>query len=126
MTDRATLEALLSRVESATGADRELDYDIPRAIARPPEGAIWTTDRDYYPPITSSLDAVLALVERELPGWKWTATNIGYDDGAWQGKPGALLKHPASSDRPTAKACAATPALALLAALLRAKIAEAT
>ena len=68
---RTDLAALLERVRKATGPDRELDYEIPLAVEPPPPTGFWTTDREYYPPITSSIDAALGLVERVLPGWSW-------------------------------------------------------
>jgi hypothetical protein len=66
-TSRQQLRALAERVAKASGPDTDLDYDIQRTLAGP--GA-WTTDREYYPPITSSIDSALALVERVLPNWQ--------------------------------------------------------
>jgi hypothetical protein len=113
----ADLQELLARVEKAEGPDRELEvrlHSIDPACGRIP------VSQTYY---TASLDAALALVERVLPGsyvelsgprkylhiptpvpnrWKaYIATfNHDGDKTGW----------------------AATPALALLAALLRALI----
>lgn len=87
-----TLPELLSRVEAATGPDREIDAlicvalrDVPDARhyklgARPNSSAHtdWRVDlvldtgvvRSRTPaPYTASIDAALALMERALPGW---------------------------------------------------------
>lgn len=60
---------------------------------------------------TASIDAVVALIERELPGWVCGATR--YTDGNGSGW--------ADDGNVVIKRYAATPALALLAAFLRAK-----
>lgn len=78
MTDRATLAALVARVEAAMGADRELDAAIARIIG-------WRTPAGFYtgegeplgfdpcnnvaelPRYTASLDAAASLV---LEGWR--------------------------------------------------------
>jgi hypothetical protein len=57
--------SLASRCEAAKGADRGLDQAIQAA---------WTQKRhhtgtDTLPRLTGSLDAITALIERELPGW---------------------------------------------------------
>jgi hypothetical protein len=126
----ADLQELLSRVEKAEGPDRELDREICLAAREnvstdPLSGFVWRPNGgggwSDVPDLTASLDAALALVERVLPGsyvelsgprkylhiptpvpnrWKaYIATfNHDGDKTGW----------------------AATPALALLAALLRA------
>lgn len=100
-----TIAELLERVEGATGPDRELDAAIECALASTWGSAI--NPRPY----TASLDAALALVERVRPGWTWEG---GRDPAkaSW-----AYLY--AKIDGPTFSASAPTPALALLAALLR-------
>ena len=91
----ADLAALIERLEKLTGPDREVDEAIHR-IAQPnadmfrrwnPEpivdysdvGSHWKWNAEWlsggfssvpFPKYTASLDAVIALVERELPG-KW-------------------------------------------------------
>lgn len=86
------LRALLERVEAATGPDRELDGDICEALGLLPVGAFRLIDPiigtartgrfatgacTYWiaPEITASLDAAVALIGNQLPGWWWT---IGY------------------------------------------------
>lgn len=131
-----TLRALLARVEGAAGADREIDaeialtfqipnehYNAPlrRPVLLPPQHhrpglleyvEISGVSARPAPEYTASVDAALALAGRFYPGaeimlrrgasGKWTALVVGNN---------TAIKLP-------------TPALALLAALLRAKIAE--
>jgi hypothetical protein len=64
MTDKATWLALAARCEEAKGPDREIDFDIDAGLAAPAliRGFI---AKMYY---TASIDAITALIERELPG----------------------------------------------------------
>lgn len=79
------LTDLLARVEAATGPDRELDADICTALLDPkreknywnwqasrPQGSPHKPEADYWkgraPKLTASLDAATALIERCLPG----------------------------------------------------------
>lgn len=91
---------LARRCEQATGADRELDREISKAVG----------DGPSLTPYTGSLDCITALIERELPGRLWAA---------WRHETGAK----AALD-PTLTAAvyadAETPALALCAAFCRA------
>lgn len=77
MTDTPALAELLKRVEQGDGADRELDAAIARAFNKAHGTAetvhiesrsidVWDEVAAHY---TSSLDAVLGLCERVLPGW---------------------------------------------------------
>lgn len=103
--DRDTLLALAARVEAAAGADRALDRAIAMA-AMPPERRGMYVRRHY----TASLDAAETLVPA---GW----TGMVHLDG----KAGLYR-----DDRePTIDGSAATPALALTAAALRARAEEA-
>lgn len=100
----ADLRALADRVEKATGPDRGLDVDIEHARGWP--DAQWTSDARRY---TASLDAAVTLVPR---GWTWRVGNLVSGGGfAFLGT--SLKEH-----------VAATPALALTAAALRALAAE--
>jgi len=112
------LPALLDRITEATGPDRaidrEIDYQLWHQIQalHNPDGA---------PHFTSSIDAALGLVEKVLPRCRWalkinsTGTGSAYIGNAPY--PGDELSGPS--------ACGgATPALALLAALLQPKISE--
>lgn len=97
MTDNLNqLHSLLERLEKANGPDREIDAEIlvvlgilvkneGRGYRRiGPDGTIktgWYVDLlDYWKwptsvfevePLTASLDASVALVEKVLPGWDW-------------------------------------------------------
>jgi len=138
------LTSLRERIGKATGADRELDALIicalrlpishesyannwagPWKVGRNDYGDVrveWWRDIDdgdgpefytqAFPAYTSSLDAALGLVEATLPGAEWEMTNLygicrarielNRSDAQWSDGEGA------------------TPALALLAALLAA------
>lgn len=79
MTD---LSQLLEKVRTATAGSRELDAEIAETVGIVPDGALrmhrlpdpakWATgayDAWTAPHLTTSLDAIVALIERELPGW---------------------------------------------------------
>lgn len=63
-----TIDELIERVEKATGRDRQLDFAIGNWLGL----TCYSIDMPAY---TSSLDAVVALIEREMPGAKWTVSN---------------------------------------------------
>jgi hypothetical protein len=107
------LRALIARVEAASGPSRELDEAIYGACWA--LSALWEEcDRDeqaYQRGIgrySESLDAALSLVPG---GWDWMMGNVA----------GAILASPNGCD--VAQSSAATPALALTAAALRARLA---
>lgn len=123
----AALRDLLRRVESATGADALLDRQLAITLGAYtfekrgrdrrawfyPADKEWFYRRDIAPPYTASLDAALALVERVLPGWGFYLRRD--KDGC-----GCGLVHPEFPRVTPGHQEAPTPALALLAALLRA------
>lgn len=96
------IDALIERLEAATGPDRELDAAIFAwseggrihyfdALAknyvweRPIDG-FWIRGVKSVPSttkFTASIDAALALCERMLPGWSWKIV----------GEPGAVYPH---------------------------------
>lgn len=133
---------LVERCEKASGSDRELDCDIADAIPNgpimplPPDPRCWvyrgdnlggaivaasgraysTNDR-YIPRFTASLDAAMSLV----PEGAWLANlqeNGSARDRAW-----AQVDIEISNAWMTSEGRAATPALALCAAALRAVLA---
>lgn len=132
---------LAERAEKATRPDRELDAAVWWSVnKRSAERSFWNAafglprplDDDFdglpaglgrlavvsgAPRYTASVDAVLALIAETLPGWTWEMTTTGF-------MPGASL---IATDhlRSVYGAYAATPALAILAALCRAKAAQA-
>ena len=109
MTD---LHSLLARVEKAEGADREIDFAIAEAL----DGVnrVSSAARLRY---TASLDAAVALVEKVFPrcgygaSLRWPEISRGPDEVAH-----GWIHH--GDD--THEGDAHTPALALIAALLRA------
>lgn len=148
--DKARLEALLERVETATGPDRGLDDAIAFATQYRPDSqhdrlgsfadheakhnyetawiahAPWRSQWDI-PFYTGSIDAALALVERVLPGW--TVANLSQqDDKSWfcELREGFLTSYDrvATSFGAYGKLPLTAP-LAILAALLRALIGRA-
>ena len=142
------LSELLKRVEAATGPDRELDAHLAVIAGLnmcfcdyeagsyhgdcPPPGCgeplglhderhsypVQWQDDERLPAYTASIDAALALVEKVLPGWR---RQIFEDrSGGWTARLVSPSSDVVSTDElkppPTAS-------LAILAALLRAKIA---
>jgi len=137
MSTKAELQALLERVKAATGPDREIDRLIgetlsaeyqPRNVYRRGHyignrPVLLRVARDY-PRYTASLDAITALIERELPGWAWFVQKIDVAGNASS----ADLWIPAQRTQGLrVERCyeqAATPPLALTAAFLSAMIAQ--
>lgn len=136
MTDRAALLMdLADRVEKASGPDRELDFAIFRALHPEYAGPEWkefggglrhamdSSDMRCLPPPnvtpsrwTASLEAALSLVPE---GWAWAVYGGAREEivaTAYRVPNGGRLPWP---DWVT-DICAATPALALCAAALRA------
>ena len=124
MTDLSTL---LSRVERGSGADRELDESIARYVAGLPAtlrlghellGNERTVPR-HHPAYTTDLNAVVALVEARLPGWRWTVRRM-------EPQPGAPSQYAAyvqnTEDGLYHWRAASIAARALLAALIRAEM----
>lgn len=128
MTKRADLLALASRVEQLTGPDREVDAEIALAcgVVRERDGdcfygheyySVLVLERGYYdhegnaPELlhyTSSIDAAMTLVPE---GEEWCLSKVMYDN---KGTPAACV------NLMLPEVLAATPALALTAASLRA------
>lgn len=142
--DRSALQALLTRAENATGPDREIDGGIWKALTEK-TGDVWSDNivgdvwhlqdpQDtiaYEPPpyITASIDAALALCERMLPGWAWQVSKIeGVPSRAPTRDCEVRLWLPGIRTQglpvETVTADAATPALAILAATVRAILAQ--
>ena len=133
MTERTTLEALLARVLEGTGPDRELDADIALDLGVVAQRAgncfyghkhysVMVLDRDYYdhdgnapelPHFTASLDAAITLVPE---GWAVELVQ------ALSGTPWHATLRGGSALVPIIGATAATPARALIAACLKARM----
>ena len=132
----ADLSALIARLEAAEVGSRELDAHVEVA-ARAFEAAKTGLAREHWAvwrasssgivgdgatqyasaPVTTSLDAALALAERVLPGWGFFLRKD--KDGCNCGLlyPDAHFVTPGCGSSPT-------PALALVIAILRAKQGE--
>lgn len=115
------LQSLLERLEKATGPDREIDQDIEDIVR------LGIAPRDkplpFCPKYTSSLDAALSLVERVLPplptaDHKHSEIRLQIADGDTN----AVIDRDTFSGEAVTIASAATPALALCLALVRAKL----
>ena len=115
--DAETMRALIERVEQAQGPDREIDLACHTALALPlgkvcDDNGRLHPDWSAVPRYTASLDAAVSLVPE---GWAWlrktpqtmTVYEPPQDEKAW-----AVHIDGAAS----------TPALALVAAALRARL----
>lgn len=143
MTTRDEWAALAERCENATGPDRDIDCEI--IVASFGGEIVWKTANytmeqypahriasrsyiggfanEHVPALTASLDAITALIERELPAaWVWTlGQNIHHR--AW----GVSINNLNDDGEPYSVcwgASKASPALALCAAFCRAKAAQ--
>jgi len=109
-----SLSEVLEQVRAATGPDQALDLRIARALG------LWDVSMPGYEFLivreyTGSIDAAVGLVERVLPGFAWS-----YHPEAGAAVWDNDFLGPVRSGRGDAE----TPALALIAAMLEAKIAE--
>lgn len=121
MTD---LLSLISRLEAASGPDRDLDLDLWRAFTDThgvPSDVAWRLAGE--PRLTASLDAITALIERALPGWGW---HTGCDNPERYKPEASLYEYSSDSTRAlhSSHAKAPTASLALCLALVRAKAAQ--
>jgi len=134
MVEAARLRELLERVRKAEGPDRELDAELAICFgwqyrSRKGRGREWLDDSfgsvetwvRQPPAFTASLDAITALIERELPGQAWTlGKNVHYH--YWQCTFIALDENGNPFGLASSHA-AATPEIAMVAAFLSAKAA---
>lgn len=119
MSGANAISSLIERVEKATGPSFALDQDIELFVEpdRITERLAWERLGKPYPPTppyTASLDAVVALAERVLPGWRWII------DSDWDRGPpyAAQVKRQGDAWSEAPREFAKTPPLALLLALL--------
>jgi hypothetical protein len=135
---RMTRAELIERLEKARGEDRELDglifgwlhktepcgtfmcgFDEEKFQFRHPDDAptgrfrAWYVRGENVPAYTASIDAVVALVERELPGWGYYLRSDKEGNGCGLVYPDAFRVTPCHC-------MGATPAIAVCLALLRA------
>lgn len=121
--------ALAERCEKATGPSLQLDHDICITmgrvpIAQPVAGPLYGETLNLrIPALTASLDAIVALVERELPNAVWSVKKhefSGFDAEAGIHDSGTLRFNAAGHNNDH------DPALALCAAFCRAMAAKET
>ena len=137
--------SLAARVEELTGPDREVDAEVATVLwgtsgksyynwqSLRPKGSPEKPTVDYWrghaTKLTASVDVLLAMIEHDLPGWRienlceWDHETLR-SRGPWtcdlQRRGIDIL----TGGRGAKCAHAATPALALLSAALRAKAAQ--
>lgn len=126
---RMTRAELIAKLEAATEGSRQLDGEIGRAVGyvasswwgaiafRWNEGECWGSVPDF----TTSLDAALTLVPE---GWGWLARSHDGSpayDGTGRGRGGFANVNIGRDDAQFFTEFAATPALALCIAALRAR-----
>lgn len=138
MSQSSDLAGLLRRVQSADGPDVELDGLIAKAFGTMADDARWMTEDAYGEPraqwvtggfggyvfhdpdpYTESMDAAIGLLGLEVPDWSWRVGNTLTRPGDMS-RPGASCQLGANG----LHAEAATPALAIVAALIKAKLAR--
>lgn len=136
-----TLPALIEKLRGLKGPDREVDAMIAGIFTSvdDPRYAAFESGRDYPDTYTASLDAVVDLIERELPGWAWKVGTCSVSDDAWlvpdfnSPEHGERLKRELSYDTMVSgdtwdvgididQRPAGRPAIALLIAFLEAKM----
>lgn len=76
-----TLTHLIERCESGDGPDQLLNVQIENALGMAKfHQAHWGVSFDQVRvgvlPLTSSLDAVVSLIEQKLPGWCWSCERM--------------------------------------------------
>jgi hypothetical protein len=137
MTDRTAreiaegLNALAERVEMAEGPDRELDAEIARAIGLEVQTVMVMAPKPYDQLSSIHRDEGAAPVSRPLA--RFTASTDAasglllpeqrYEAGTWEAYPrGTAVVAGLTSMSPHSYGDAATPALALCAAALRARL----
>jgi hypothetical protein len=126
MSGPLSVEELRGRVAALTGPSREVDCAIALDVGgwrckSADDGTYWRRgdfswtreDWEHPPAFTDSVDAVLGLIERKLPGWAWYVSR-----GSGVGiLPSSAMVWNIDGDGPEEQ-FAPTPALALLLALL--------
>jgi hypothetical protein len=127
-----SLHELMERVKAESGPDRELDARLwcfaegakfshlarhDAAMIYFIEGKPGSCRETGWPTYTASIDAAVALIERVLPGCEWDVSTASGGRAGYEVE--IVRPHGGAWTRP-----GPTPALALVAALLEAKIAE--
>jgi len=120
MTDPATFIALAERCEQATGPDKELDFTIDGFMLKHGPETDRIRNPRYVLPYTASLDAAVTLVPE---GYYWQAANGKRRHSEPQACADLFVAHGPNRGDMSFTADAATTALALCAAALRARAA---
>lgn len=110
------LTDLIAKLEAATEGSRELDLDIAQLFREPWGYTGGETPRDIKcAPITTSLDAIVRLIERKLPGsgLVMAATTQPWAQVYRTDDPGSNLDAVAASTLPLALCVALLSALQL-------------
>jgi hypothetical protein len=127
--ERLAIDELIERCRKAEGPDRELDFLIHTHVVHPLTGDENYTLQDVMDdlamlgpegmtidaPWTASIDAITALIEKELTGCGWYVAR-----GVAEGRPAvtAAIYPSLEATKPIAKDTGATAPLALCLALL--------
>ena len=126
------LHDLLARVKACKGWSdlrvdqaecRSIDYDLFELIGGCKQESDGTLALYRAPAYTASLDAAVALVERELPGWSWQIRRSGFDSPV-QAELWNPMDQPSQMRNERVDLNHGHAPLALLAALLAAKISQ--
>jgi hypothetical protein len=120
MTDPATFIALAERCEQAAGPDKELDFTIDGFMLKHGPETDRIRNPRYVLPYTASLDAAVTLVPE---GYYWQAANGKRRHSEPQACADLFVAHGPNRGDMSFTADAATAALALCAAALRARAA---
>lgn len=119
---------LIAKLSEATAGSRELDLAMAEALGE------WFSYRDTLPPedglprhpmdircaaITTSVDFILALIEKRLPGWSPSIVKVLHEP-VWMGEVVSPDLDEDDISEVGADGSAATPALALCVAFLNA------
>lgn len=123
-----TLPALIARVEALKGPASTRDAETIANLAPPDWPPVLYTYLHWA--LSENLNAAVALKDALLPGWRWSL-NSHASGGQFNGdRPAAWVYAPGADDEPSDCVFGAeheAPALALVLAVLRAKLAmEAT
>lgn len=115
------LAGLIERLEKSVAGGHELDCHISYALFYPntPEWHLDLSIRDGWtiPPYSTSLDAAVALVEQKLPGAEWTVSNNSHHH---ERRYAEVVYQRTTGRSGFVGMAAATPAIAICIALLRA------
>lgn len=122
--EASVLAELLARVEAAEGADRELDRLIVDTFGTRPSGIPVCANVLGIGNFTGSLDRAIGICGQMLPGWRRSL--LEYSATRWEAVLGwnSAGRHD-KGPHEVRTGISSTPALALLAAMLKTLIAQA-